>query len=399
LSLSSARDFLIEDIQFNRPDGEKKGERFHLVAARQQRGAMDLTESLRPQSTISNSGPAVSVVVPCRNERDQIEDCLRSVLAQEPVPGGFELIIADGMSDDGTRSKLLKLAKENSRLRIVDNPGLIVSTGLNAAVREARGSVIVRMDAHTKYAPDYIRKCLEVLQTTGADNVGGPWVAEGTGIIGRAIAAAFQSPFSCGSARGHNPNYEGIVDSVYLGCWRRDVFERVGRFDEELVRNQDDEFNLRLTRAGGKIWQSPLIKSCYTPRSSLFALFKQYMQYGYWKVRVVQKHRLPASVRHLVAGGFVLSLIILLPAALRWPLAAQGLIGLVSAYSLCNVTASVLTAARHEWKLLPFLPAIFACYHFAYGYGFLRGVWSFIILRRGPRHSYTTLTRTSAHNS
>jgi succinoglycan biosynthesis protein ExoA len=346
-----------------------------------------------------NAEPAVSIVVPCRNERDQIESVLQLILAQEPPPGGFEVIVADGMSDDGTRNILSKLAKENSRLRIVDNPGQIVSAGLNAAIGEARGAVIIRMDAHTKCAFDYILNCLEVLQTTGADNVGGPWVAKGTGITGRAISAAFQSPFSFGGTRGHNPDYEGIVDTVYLGCWPRHVFDRIGLFDEELVRNQDDEFNLRLTRAGGKIWQSPRIKSWYIPRNSLLALFKQYMQYGYWKVRVIQKHRLPASVRHLVAGGFVLSLIVLFLASLKWPLAGQGWIGLVSAYSACNITASFLTAARHGWKLLPLLPVVFACYHFAYGFGFLRGIWDFVILRRAPRPTYTTLTRSSAGNS
>jgi len=355
--------------------------------------------NLNFEESARNTEPAVSIVVPCRNERDQIESVLQLILAQEPLPGDFEVIVADGMSDDGTRNILSKLAKENSRLRIIDNPGHIVSTGLNTAIGEARGAVIIRMDAHTLYASDYVQNCLEVLQTTGADNVGGAWVAKGTGTIGRAVAAAFQSPFSFGDRRGHNPDYEGIVDTVYLGCWPRRVFDRIGLFDEELVRNQDDEFNLRLTRAGGKIWQSPLIKSWYIPRNSLFALLKQYMQYGYWKVRVIQKHRLPASVRHLVAGGFLLSLIVLLLASLRWPLAAQGWIGLVSAYSACNVIASFLTAARHGWKLFPLLPVVFACYHFAYGFGFLRGVCDFIILRRGPHRTYTGLTRSSAGNS
>jgi glycosyltransferase involved in cell wall biosynthesis len=344
----------------------------------------------------NNRQPAVSIVVPCRNEKDQIETAIRSILAQEPPSGGFEVIVADGMSDDGTRSILSKLVKENSHLRIVDNPDRIVSTGLNAAIHEARGAVIIRMDAHTVYASDYVRNCLEVLQTTGADNVGGPWVAKGTGTIGRAIAAAFQSPFSFGDRRGHNPNYEGIVDTVYLGCWPRHVFDRVGLFDEELVRNQDDEFNLRLTRAGGKIWQSPLIRSWYRPRSSLMALFRQYVQYGYWKVRVIQKHRIPASVRHVVAAGFVLSLILLFLASLRWPLAVQGSLLLVGAYAACNITASFFAAGRDGWRLLPILPVVFACYHFAYGYGSLRGALDFLILRRAPHPSYTTLSRTSA---
>jgi succinoglycan biosynthesis protein ExoA len=345
---------------------------------------------------VSKAEPAVSVVVPCHNEKGHIVAALQSILAQEPPPGGFEVIVADGMSDDGTRSIVCGLAKETPRLRIVDNPSRIVSTGLNAAIREARGSVIIRMDAHTKYAPDYVRSCLEVLQATGADNVGGPWIARAEGLTGRAIAAAFQSPFAVGNRSGHNPNYEGIVDTVYLGCWPRHVFDRVGLFDQELVRNQDDEFNLRLTRAGGTIWQSPRIRSWYTPRSSLIALFRQYLQYGYWKVRVIQKHKLPASLRHLIPSVFVLSLGFLALAALWSRLAGWFWLASIGMYLTCVLLASVQTAAHAGWTLLPLLPLVLACYHFGYGFGFLRGIWDFIILRRAPHASCTSITRASA---
>ena len=145
--------------------------------------------------------PIVSIVVPCRNGADQIETALRSILAQETPPGGFEVIVADGMSADGTHSILSALAKENSLLRIVDNPGGIVSTGLNAAIRLARGKIIIRMDAHTTYDKNYVLQCVQVLQESGADNVGGPWVAVGKGKTGKAIAAAFQSSFAMGGAR------------------------------------------------------------------------------------------------------------------------------------------------------------------------------------------------------
>src|SRR5262245_17344737 len=168
--------------------------------------------------------PTVSIVVPCRNEKDNIETCVRSILRQEPPEGGFEIIVSDGMSDDGTRDILMRLAREDPRLVVVENPGSIVSTGLNAAIQASQGAVIIRMDAHTDCAPDYVRQCMKVLEETGADNVGGPWVAKGMGIVGRTIAAAFQSAFAIGSARGHNPNYTGVVDTVYLGCWLRTVF-------------------------------------------------------------------------------------------------------------------------------------------------------------------------------
>jgi succinoglycan biosynthesis protein ExoA len=343
--------------------------------------------------------PTVSIVVPCRNEREQIENTLRAISAQEAPPGGFEVIVADGMSDDGTRDILRQLAIQDLRVRIIDNPGLIVSTGLNAAIRAARGAIIIRMDAHTEYAPNYIQQCVAVLQETGADNVGGAWIARGKGWISRAVAAAAQSPFSIGDPCGHNSDYEGIWDTVYLGCWPRQVFERIGLFDEELVRNQDDEFNLRLTRAGGKVWQSPRIRSWYRPRESLGALLRQYKQYGYWKVRVIQKHKLPASMRHLVPGCFVFSLLALPVASFWWPIVIWSWLGLLGIYFGCNALASFRTAIRHGWELLLLLPVVFACYHLGYGYGFLRGICDFVILQRGPADTYNKLTRSSTVNS
>jgi succinoglycan biosynthesis protein ExoA len=337
--------------------------------------------------------PLVSLIVPCRNEKDYIEPCIRSLLAQEIPIGSFEIIVADGLSNDGTRDILARLAAEHAYLRMVDNPGRIVSTGLNTAIRAARSRIIVRIDVHTQYAPDYVSQCIAILQETGADNVGGPWIAQGTGYLGRAVAAAFQSPFAVGSARGHNPHYTGPVDTVYLGCWPREVFDRIGFFDEELVRNQDDELNLRLSRAGGLIWQSPCIKSWYHPRESLRSLWWQYTQYGYWKVRVIQKHGMPASVRHLVPAVFVLTMLTLPIAALVWPWALWmwGALGVL--YSACNLAASVATARRSGLTLCLVLPAVFTCYHLGYGYGFLRGIWDFILLRRTPAGAMSTITR------
>jgi succinoglycan biosynthesis protein ExoA len=348
---------------------------------------------------VKDLAPAVSIIVPCRNEKEYIESSLRSILAQQPVPGGVEIIVADGMSDDGTRDILRQLTEEDSRLKIVDNPQRIIPVGLNSAIKAARGDIIIRMDAHTSYATDYIQQCVSVLKEKGADNVGGPWIARGKGLIGRAIGVAFQSLFGVGSARGRNPTYEGHVDTVYLGCWRREVFDRIGLFDEQMVRSEDDELSLRLTRAGGKIWQSPKIKSCYAPRGSLGALFKQCVADGYWKVRVIQKHKIPASIRHLIPGCFVFSLIFLALAS-PWSLfALWAWTALAGLYLLFNLGVSALTAARVDWRLLPLLPVVFGCYHFGYGYGFLRGLMDFIILRREPAHAYTKLTRTSTIDS
>ena len=309
-------------------------------------GQQSQTKSHTPgmQRCSPSAAPMVSVVIPCRNEKSHIGGCIRSMLSQEPPDGGFELIVADGMSTDGTREILRRLAEKNTSLRVIDNPGRIVSTGLNRAITAARGGIIIRADAHTGYAPDYIRQCVRVLSDSGADNVGGPWIAAPRGYVGSAIAAVFHSKFGSGGARGHDPDYEGPVDTVYLGCWRRDTFDRIGCFDEELVRNQDDEFNLRLTRAGGTVWQSPLIKSWYHPRGSCRQLFQQYMQYGYWKVRVIQKHRLPASWRHVVPALFVASILVLIGASPVSSVAMFGAASVCGLYLACTLAASLIVA-------------------------------------------------------
>jgi glycosyltransferase involved in cell wall biosynthesis len=342
-----------------------------------------------------NKTPMVSVIIPCRNEVKHIEACVNSVLAQKAVKGGIEIIVADGMSTDGTRDILARLATGNPNLTVLDNSACIKPHGANAAIRAARGSYIAIMDAHHRYAEDYLHQAVAALNVTGVDNVGGAMYCEGEGYVQRAVAAAFHHPFSVGGALWHNPEYEGPADTVYGGVYRREVFDKIGLFDEDLVRNQDDELNLRLVRSGGRIWQTPKMKSWYSPRSSLKSLFKQYFQYGYWKVKVIRKHKLPASIRHLAPGLFVLSLLFLIlftiitsalpgvstggaSAGIRF---GAGMLLLLEAgiYLAVNLAASLHTAARSSLTLLPILPFVFACFHFGYGLGFLRGIWDVYI--------------------
>jgi succinoglycan biosynthesis protein ExoA len=337
--------------------------------------------------------PRVSIIIPCLNEIRHIRGCVESILRQEEPGGGYEVIVADGMSNDGTREALAELVARDKRLYVVDNPGRIASTGLNAAIRAARGSIIIRMDAHTEYSPDYIRTCVLALESSGADNVGGAARTKAANYLQSAVSAAYHCPLVVGGARFHNVDYEGYVDTVVYGCWRRSTFERFGYFDEELIRNQDDEFNLRIIRNGGRIWQSAKIRSWYRPRASLQAVFKQYAQYGYWKVRVIQKHRLPASWRHLVPGAFVLALGTLGALAIFSYLAFWIWLAVLAAYSLLSLAASFSSASRGGWKLLPVLPAVVGCYHFGYGYGFLRGLLDFTLRGGGDISRFDRLTR------
>jgi len=317
----------------------------------------------------------VSIVVPCRDERDHIEAFVADAL-QQRLPEGWqlELLVADGGSVDGTRETLARMGADDPRLRVVENPGRIVSSGLNRALDASQGAVIVRMDVHTRYAPDYVAACLAALARSGADNVGGPWRAVGGGGWRAAIAAAFQSRWVAGGARSRDLGYEGEVDTVYLGCWPRASFDRFGPFDESLVRNQDDEHNLRIVRGGGRIWQSAAIHSAYVPRDALGALARQWLQYGYWKPFVMKKHGQAAALRHRVPGLFLLAVALAAAVALAgvtvWPLAL-----LVAAYLLLVAGLSMAVAATTSWRLLFRLPFVIATQQLAYGAGTLVGAW------------------------
>jgi glycosyltransferase involved in cell wall biosynthesis len=353
---------------------------------------------------------SVTAVVACRNEVNHIEACVRSLLAQQEPEGGYEVIVVDGMSDDGTRDVLARLGPIDRRLTVIDNPRKITPAAFNAGIRAARGRYIAFMGAHARYPSDYLVRCLELADRLHTDNVGGPTIAEGSSYVQRAIAASHHSPFSVGGASWHSLEYEGKAQTVFGGFYRRDVFDRIGLFDEELVRDQDAELNFRLELAGGKIWQSPAIRSWYTPRSNLAALFRQYRQFGYFKVLVMLKHgRTPALRQYvpatLVAAlvGFAALLAVVAWASIFFPgaatltavLAAGTVYGfLVLSYVAVLLIASVTTAARYGWDLLPILPATFARYHLGYGVGFLQGLLDFVVRRRTvPSARMSQLTR------
>ena len=340
-----------------------------------------------------NERERISVIVPCRNEAGHIGAFLDSALAQRlPSDTELEIVIADGASDDGTRELLAERARSEPRLQLIDNPQRITSAALNRAIAAASGAIVVRMDVHTVYAPDYVAQCAQALRETGATCVGGPWRPVGSGWPQAAIALAFQSRFGSGGAASRRLDYSGPVDTVYLGAWRREALLALGGFDETLVRNQDDELNLRITRGGGSVWQSAAIRSSYAPRASFMALFRQFSQYGYWKVPVIRKHRLPAAPRHLVPFAFVALLALLALGSLalptvRWVLGA--VLALYGAAALGNATCLRPAGPR---ELLGIAWA-FACMHSGYGLGFGRGLLDFALLRRAPGAAATRLTR------
>lgn len=274
----------------------------------------------------------------------------------------------DGLSTDRTREILEAYGRKHSRLRVLINSERTAPTALNKGIAASQADVIVRVDGHCELAPDYIERCVDLLAATRAANVGGLMNPRSTSRMGRAIALATQSRVGIGNARFHYLQKQEYVDTVYLGAFRREVLEEVGGYDEELTRNQDDELNYRIRRAGYGIVLSPAIVSTYVPRSSLRSLWRQYFQYGWWKVRVIEKH--PASVqpRHLAPAFFTAgSLGSLLLAALTrrsWPLTP------IAAYALL-IGSVAARLSRRDVRLFALLVLVFPTLHFGYGSGFL----------------------------
>jgi succinoglycan biosynthesis protein ExoA len=331
----------------------------------------------------SDQLPRVSLLVAMRNEEHYIERCLRSILEQDYPPELVETLILDGGSTDRSRSIAETLAALRDGWLVADNPGIAQSNGWNIGIGRATGDVIGIVSAHAELAPDYVSTAVETLRRTGADLVGGPVRARGVSYVGKTIAIATSSPFGIGNARAHYTTREVEVDTVFQGLCRKEMFERIGTFDEEMVRNQDDELSYRLRERGGRIICNPAIQSSYYNRSTLRSLARQYTSYGFWKVRVMQRLPRQMQPRQFIPATFVLALLV---AALWSIFSTAGLVALgliAGSYIVANLIASLVEALRHGLRYLPALPVVFATLHLSYGSGFIAGMprW---YLRRPP---------------
>lgn len=325
--------------------------------------------------------PFVSIIMPVRNEADFIERGMRAVCAQTYPADLLEIIIADGQSTDETCSIIENLKNEtNISLTIVNNPKRIAPTGLNIAIAVAKGEIVVRVDGHCEIEPDYVANCVKHLQSGKAEAVGGPIETIGENLSAQAIAIAMSSKFGVGgSAFRTIDDREMYVDTVAFPGYKKETLEKNGVFNEELVRNQDDEYNYRLRKGGGRILLSPDIRSRYYSRSSFKSLWRQYFQYGYWKVRVLQLHPKQMSPRQFIPFIFVLSIIIFGLLSVFWNVGRWMLLIILALYFISNMAATIVAGLKHKIIILPLISLSFAILHISYGAGFISGL---IVFRR-----------------
>lgn len=331
----------------------------------------------------------VSIVMPCRNEAPHVEHAVRDALAQERRGFDLEVLVAVGPGTDDTHGIVERLCAEHPEVRLVENPAGVVPHGLNAAIRASRGRYIVRMDAHSRYPSDYAATLTEALDRTGADNVGGVWetLPANDSTKAWAIAQVLSSPMGVGNAHFRlGVAEERDVDTVPYGCFRRELFDRLGFFDEELVRNQDDEHNGRIIRAGGRIVLLPQVRIRYYPRDRIRKLWRMYREYGLFKPLVNMKLGAPATLRQFVPPLFVLALIGLPLLALVHPAFGWAWLGLVVVYFTAIKLAALRTAIQADrFRGYIWMTVAFTTVHVAYGVGYLQGIWRFMVLRRRVR--------------
>jgi len=320
--------------------------------------------------------PFLSIVVPCRNEGRFIARCLDSILQGDYPADRMEVLMIDGQSADGTRELIQQYAAKDPRVRLIDNPEQITPCALNHGLDEARGEIIARIDGHAEAPPYYFRRLVEMLLESGADNVGGLMCAvpQDAGLFAEPIVAALSTRFGVGGAHYRFPgNAPREVDTVWGGCWRREVFDRIGRFNTALRRSQDIEFNRRLAAAGGRLLFVPDIKFDYFARSRMGIFWRHNFINGEWSVLpLLYSHVMPVCARHLTPLAFVAALV--LGVALT-PWTPWLLLAVAVPYVLANIAASVQVAIqkkRPQYLLL--MPIVFLSLHLAYGLGSLKGL-------------------------
>ena len=316
--------------------------------------------------------PAVSVILPVLNEADHLEAAVGSVLDQE-FDGQLEVLLALGPSKDDTNQIAANLAKADPRIRLVENPAGLTTVGMNLCIKQAKAEVIIRVDAHSELAPGYIKRGVELLAETGADELGGIMLARGRSAFQQAVAWAYSSRFGIGGAAYHVGGAAGEAESAYLGIFRADALTRVGGYDESIIRGEDWDLAQRIKATGGLVWFSPELSVTYWPRGRFEKLIKQFWSTGVWRGDLTRRNFAAASKRYFAPPVMVLTVAAgLVAAAFGLVLGILPLAGYLAAVAALAVTAANLSI-KARVALLVVLPSI----HFSWGagfwFGFLRG--------------------------
>lgn len=324
----------------------------------------------------------VTVICPIYNEERFIEGFIGSILKQDYPADKLEILLIDGMSSDHTRETAMRCAAGHDNIRIVDNPKKTVPYALNRGITMAGGEVIVRLDAHCTYPTNYISRLVGELYRLEADNVGGLWhtLPADSSAVCTAIAIGSSHPFGVGGST-HKIGTDRVmkVDTVPFGCYRKDVFDRIGLFDEELVRNQDDEFNARLIKNGGTIYIIPDIVIEYAARDSMAKMRKMYFQYGLFKPLVNKKLGSPATVRQFFPALFVAGVVLGLPLSLAFRHVMYVYAAVLALYLLIGILIGIRQGFRHGKPALALLmPYTFLNIHASYGIGYLYGIYKVV---------------------
>lgn len=322
--------------------------------------------------------PDVTIIVPCYNEEKTIEGLLDAILSQTYPAADLEVIISDGMSTDGTRDKIgtFQRAHPELSIQVLDNLERNIPSALNRAVEASRGAIIIRLDAHSIPAPDYVEHCVAILNQADIANVGGVWEIRpgGESWIARGIAGAAAHPLGAGGARYRVGGPAGSVDTVPFGAFQRAWIDRVGQFDETLLTNEDYEFNVRLRAAGGEVRFDPRIWSIYLARTTLPALARQYTRYGYWKARMLKRHPKSIRLRQLIPPLFVLSILALVILAFFAPIARAILAVELGIYGTISIFSALLEAFRRkDLALILTFPLALSVMHLCWGGAFIVG--------------------------
>ncbi len=324
--------------------------------------------------------PRVSVIVPCYNEQSTIRLLLEALLEQTYPRAEMEVIVADGLSTDGTLDAVAAFQRDFPDLcvRVVENANRSIPAGLNRAIEAARGEILLRLDGHSRPYPDYVANCVSAHGAGRGANIGGVWeIRPGAETwIAKSIAAAAAHPLGVGDALYRHAKQAAEVDTVPFGSFRRALVEQVGLFDESLLTNEDYEFNARVRRSGGKIWLDPSIRSIYFARSTLPELMRQYWRYGFWKWCMLRRYPETLRWRQALPPLFVISLIGLAILSIFLPLARVLLAGELVLYFSIMILAGCYAAVRQKKVyLIPGLPLAIAAMHLSWGSGFL---WSIL---------------------